>query len=150
MSKHNKSVAEKISIAIPPADGVAGTTDINGATLDMLGWDSVMMVVTFGAITSTAVTVIKAQGGAESDLSDAADLIGTGQTIADDDDEKTFYIDLNPLDRYNRLVVDRGTANAVVASAYYIQYNGDKSKLPVTHGTGVAGELHHEPIAGTA
>ena len=46
------------------------------------------------------------------------------------------------------MVVLRGTANAVVASAFSIQY-GLREKLP-THGTGVAGELHMSEIAGTA
>ncbi len=84
----------KITQAIAPAAGVAGTTDINGATLDMSGFEGVLMKVTFGAITASAVTSIKAQQGAASDLSDTADLLGTGQTIADTDDEKVFYIDL--------------------------------------------------------
>jgi len=140
----------KISIAITSAAGVAATTDINGATLDMLGFERVLMIVSFGVITGSAVTSIKVQQGAASDLSDAADLVGTGQTIADSDDEKTFYIDLiKPRERYVRLVVDRGTQNAVVASATYIQYAATR-KAPTTHGTGVAGETHVSPAEGTA
>lgn len=139
----------KVSIAVAPASGVAGTSDINGATLDMSGFEGVLMVVTFGAITGSAVTSIKAQQGADSGLSDAADLAGTAQTIADTDDEKTFYIDLHkPQERYVRLVVDRGTQNAVVASAHYIQYGAHT--MPTTHGTNVSGETHISPAEGTA
>lgn len=139
----------RLSIAITPTDGAAGTSDINGATLDMAGWDGVLMLVTFGAITTGAVTSIKAQQGNAANLSDAADLAGTGQVIADTDDDKTFYIDLyKPTKRYVRLVVDRGTQNAVVASALYIQYRG--AKAPAVHGTGVAGETHVSPAEGTA
>ena len=47
-----------------------------------------------------------------------------------------------------RLVVDRGTQNAVVASANYIQYNARKQ--PTSHGTGVTGETHVSPGEGTA
>ena len=139
----------KITQAIAPAAGVAGTTDINGATLDMSGFEGVLMKVTFGAITASAVTSIKAQQGAASDLSDTADLLGTGQTIADTDDEKVFYIDLyKPRERYVRLVVDRGTQNAVVASAEYEQYGARNE--PVTHGSNVSGETHISPAEGTA
>lgn len=145
----NPSKNMKISTAITPTAGAAGTTDINGTTLDMSGYEGVLMIVRFGAITGSAVTSIKAQQGAESDLSDAADLAGTGQTVADDDDDQTFYIDLyRPTDQYVRVVVDRGTQNAVVASANYIQYGARKA--PVSHGTGVSGETHVSPAEGTA
>lgn len=145
----NLSKNVKITQAITPTAGGAGTTDINGATLDMAGFEGVLMVVTFGAITAGAVTSIKAQQGNQSDLSDAADLAGTAQAIADTDDDKVFYIDLyRPEKRYVRLVVDRGTQNAVVASAEYIQYGAHKK--PPTHGTGVSGETHVSPAEGTA
>jgi len=139
----------KISQAIAPAAGVAATTDINGATLDMQGFEGALIIVTFGAITATAVTSIKAQQGQQSDLSDAADLLGSAQAIADRDDEKVFYIDVHkPRERYVRVVVDRGTANAVVASAEYIQYGPHKA--PTIHGANVAGETHISPAEGTA
>lgn len=140
----------KITQAITPTAGAAGTTDINGATLDMAGFEGVLMVVTMGAITGSAVTSIKAQQGAASNLSDAADLLGSSQTIADTDDDKVFYINLHrPAERYVRLVVDRGTQNAVVASAEYFQY-GAKTLPVASHGTGVAGEQHVSPAEGTA
>jgi hypothetical protein len=107
------------------------------------------MVVTMGAITAGAVTSIKAQQGAAPAMGDAADLAGTGQAIADSDDEKVFYIDVyQPAERYVRLVVDRGTQNAVVASAEYLQY--EPRKAPVAHAAGVLGELHVSPAEGTA
>lgn len=145
----NLTKNNKISQAITPTAGAAGTSDINGATLDHQGFEGVTVIVTFGAITAGAVTSIKYQTGDQSDLSDAADLLGTGQAVADDDDEKVFYIDIyKPLERYGRVVVDRATQNAVVASAEYVQYGA--RKVPVTHGTGVSGERHVSPAEGTA
>jgi hypothetical protein len=139
----------KLTQAVTVTAGAAAFTDINGTTLDMAGWDGVIMVVQMGAITASAVTSIKAQQGAASNLSDAADLLGTSQTIADTDDEKTFYIALHkPQERYVRLVVDRGTANAV-CSAVYIQYSG-RTPYNSTHGTAVSGEAHVAPAEGTA
>lgn len=145
----NLSKNNKITIATTPTEGAAGTADVNGATLDMQGFDGVLILVTMGAITSGAVTSIKAQQGAASNMSDAADLLGSAQTIADTDDDKTYYIDIyRPQERYVRLVVDRATQNAVVASATYIQYKARVA--PVTHGSNVAGELHISPAEGTA
>jgi hypothetical protein len=145
----NLSKYAKISSAITPTVGVAGTLDITGSILDMQGYEGVLMVVRFGTITAGAVTSIKAQQGNLSNLGDAADLEGTGQDIADSDDDETFYIDLvKPTKRYVRLYVDRGTQNAVVAGANYIQYGSRKK--PPTHGTGCAGETHVSPEEGTA
>lgn len=145
----NLSKNGKISQVITPTAGAAGTSDINSSILDMAGFESVLFLITLGAITSTAVTSIKAQQGAASNMSDAADLEGTAQTIADTDDEKVFYLEIvKPRERYVRLVVDRGTANAVVASAVAIQTR--PTAAPVSHGTNVAGELHNSPAEGTA
>ena len=139
----------KITIAVTPTEGAAGTDDINGAILDMQGFENVMAIVTFGAITSGAATAIKMQQDTAAGMGTAADLAGSKQTIADTDGDKTFYIDLiKPQERYIRLVVDRGAQNAVVASAIYIQYNG--VKCPVTHGTNVSGETHLSNAEGTA
>jgi hypothetical protein len=144
----NFTERNRIEIAIAPAAGVAGTSDINGASCDLQGClGGVTAIVQFGAITSTAVTSIKGQESA--DNSTWADLEGTAQTVADDDDELAFVIEVTrPLKRYFRVVVDRGTANAVVASAVYI-VSGLRESSP-THGTGVAVEMHHSPAAGTA
>jgi len=145
----NLSKQVKISSAVTPTEGAAAATDLLGTTLDMAGYDGVLMIVRMGAITTGAVTGLRAQQGADSGLSDAADLLGTAQVVADGDDEKTFYIDLfRPEERYVRLVVDRATQNAVVSSAHYIQYKG--SKAPSTHGSNVSGETHVSPIEGTA
>ena len=146
---HDIAKAVKATIAITSANGVAGTADIEGVTLDMQGFEGVLMLIAFGVITGSAVTSIKAQQGDESDLSDATDLLGTAQTVADDDDEKTFYIDLyKPTKRYVRILVDRATQNAVVGGATYLQYGAKKQ--PVAHGTNVAGETHISPAEGTA
>lgn len=145
----NLSKNVKISSAVTPTAGAAGTDDINGSTLDMAGYEGVLVVVRMGAITTNAVTSIKMQQDSDSAMGSAADLAGTSQTIADSDDGEIFYIDLyRPEERYVRLVVDRGTQNAVVASAEYIQY-GPKA-APVTQPTGTNGETHVSPAEGTA
>jgi len=138
---------ERVEQAVTVTAGAAGTTTINGATCDMDGYNKLLVLVTMGAILATAVTSIKMQES--SDGSAWADLAGTAQTIADTDDEKTSYVEVDkPIKRYLRLVVVRGTANATVADALYIKSGA--RKRPVTQGTNVAGELHISPVAGTA
>lgn len=145
----NLSKQIKITQAITPTDGAAGTADINGTILDMQGFEGVLVEVVFGTITSGAVTSIKMQQDTASGMGTAADLTGTAQTVADDDDEQIFYIDLyKPVERYVRVVVDRGTQNAVVASATYFQYGAHDQ--PVSHGATVSGETHVSPAEGTA
>lgn len=136
----------KITVGLAYA---SGTADRNGATLDMKGWDGVLMIATFATIAVGAVTSIKAQQGAASNLSDAADLAGSSQTVAADDDDEIKYIDLyQPRERYVRLVVDKDAANACAESVMYVQYKG--KLLPSTHATGVEGEAHLSPAEGTA
>lgn len=139
----------KFSQAITVTAGAAGTTDINGTVLDTANFDGVAVEVTMGAIVSGAVTSIKWQQGDESNMSDAADLEGTAITVADDDDNQTFVLDLyKPRKRYVRVVVDRGTQNATVAAATYVQY-GPRT-MPTTQGSAVTLETHVSPAEGTA
>jgi len=135
--------------AVTPTAGVAGTSDINGSTLDMQNHEAVLMLVRMGAITGSAVTSIKAQQGDQSDASDMSDLLGTDVTIADSDDDEVFGIDLiKPEKRYVRLVVNRATQNAVVAGAEYIQTGARKQ--PIAQAAGITVETHVSPIEGTA
>ena len=135
----------KLSLAAAYA---AGTADVNGATLDMKGYDGVLVICTLAAIAAGATTDIHMEGGDESDASDMADLTGTAGTIADDDDDSIVYIDLyQPVSRYVRCVLDKDASNSVAASIVYLQYKS--SSGPITQPSGVAGELHQSPVAGT-
>lgn len=113
----------KITIAVTTTLGASAATVINGAIIDMQGWDGVLFVVPFGPITAGAVTSIKAQQDTDPAMGAAADLLGSGQTVADSDDDKCFVIDLKrPLERYVRCVVSRATQVATVGSVLAIQY----------------------------
>lgn len=139
----------KITQAITPAAGAAGSDEVLGATLDMQGFDGVMMVVVFGAIVTNAVTTIKAQQDSDPAMGTVADLEGSEQTVADSDDNKTFVIDLvRPQERYVRLAVERATQNATIGAATYYQYRG--RMRPPAHGAGVSVERWIAPDEGTA
>jgi hypothetical protein len=129
----------------------AGTTDQNSSAIDMQGWDGVVFLAAFGALTATQVTQIKVQQGQQSNLSDAADLAGTNVgPLADTDGNKLLAVDVyRPQERYVRCVVDRGTANAVIDGVLALQYKGRVK--PVTQDSSVAFvEKHASPAEGTA
>lgn len=129
----------------------AAAADRNGAALDMMNFRGVLMVVTFGAVAAGATTSIKAQQGAASNLSDAADLEGTGITVAADDDEQIFIIDLyEPAERYVRVVVDKDTSNNTQEIANYIQYGARVRPTTPAVTDAVTYERHMTPAEGTA
>lgn len=127
----------------------AATTDINTSSVDMAGYEGVRFTVLFGAIVAGAVTSIKAQQSA--DDSTFNDLAGSAITVADDDDNQAFVIDVwRPVDRYVRVVVDRGTQNATVDGVIAEQY-GPRVLAPTNDATTVGGqEVHASPAEGTA
>lgn len=141
----------KVTTAVTVTNGAAGTSDINGVGLDMSGFEGVLVAVRMGAITSGAVTSVKLQESSDDGSTDTySDMEGTAQTVADTDDEDLFVIGYHkPRKRYLRLVVDRGTQNAVVSDATYYQYGA--RTLPVaSHGSDVHAESHVSPAEGTA
>lgn len=138
----------KVSSAL---DYASGSADRNGTTLDMQGFTGVLMIVKFATIAADAVTTIKAQQGAASNLSDAADLADTGISVAADDDNQIFVLDIKrPAERYVRLVVDKDATNATAESAVYVQYGPDFKPTTANATDAVTAQMHDLPIEGTA
>jgi hypothetical protein len=142
----------KITQVVDQSEGAAGATDINGDGVDMNGFEGVMFVAIMGPITSGAVTSLKAQQDTASDFSDdAQDLAGTGITIADDDDEQVFVLDIwRPLDRYVRPVIERATQNATVQSVLAVQYGPRELPTEFAVADLINYEAHVSPAEGTA
>lgn len=129
----------------------AGTTDQNSDEIDMQGYDGVVFIAAFGALTATQVTSIKAQQDTVTGMAGAQDLKDTKVgPLADGDGNKCLVLDVyRPQERFVRCVVDRGTANAVIDGVIAIQYKG--KKLPITQPSSVAfNEAHVSPAEGTA
>jgi hypothetical protein len=144
----NLSAEAKISKALAYASANADRT---GAILDMKGFEGVLMVVQFAVIAAGAATTIKAQQDDAVGGGTMADLLGTGQTVADDDDDQIFIIDLvKPLKRYVRLYIDKDAANATAESAIYIQYGARTEPVVQTVANLVTYERHVSPAEGTA
>jgi hypothetical protein len=131
---------------------VSGTADRTGAVLDMKGFRGVFAVVHFLAIAGSAVTTLKWQQDTASAFNvDPQDLLGTGISVADDDDGQIFILDLyEPVERYVRLYVDKNAAQASAESAIYYQYGARIRPTTVTVADLVTYERHVSPAEGTA
>lgn len=108
----------------------AGTSNVNGAVVDMVGFEGVVFTGAFGTLTSTQVTGMKVQVGNAANLSDAVDLVGASVgPLADADGNKLLVLEVHKFPvgyRYCRVVVTRGTANAVIDSVTAEQYGAHK------------------------
>ena len=71
------NLIKNVKVTRALASVAAGTSDKNSSIIDMQNYEGVIFIAAFGAITSGAVTSIKAQQGAASNMSDTADLAGT-------------------------------------------------------------------------
>jgi hypothetical protein len=131
---HNLSRLVDIRRAINAV--AAGTSSQNGNTIDTLGYDSVCFIVAFGALTATQVTSIKVQQGDQSDASDMADISGAATgNMADADGNKLLCVEVyRPSKRYVRVVVVRGTANAVIDGGIALLYRAAQLP-PALHST---------------
>lgn len=144
----NLSTSTLVRTALDHAEGSA---DRNGEVFDTKGFEGVMTVVKFGDIAAGAVTSIKVQQGAASDLSDAADLEGTSISVAADDDNQIFIIDIyRPRERYVRVVVDKDASNNTEEMAWYQGYGSRKEPTEMALADEVTYELHVSPAEGTA
>jgi hypothetical protein len=116
---------------------VAGTSLQTSNTIDMQGYDSVLLIADLGAVTDNCVLQLTAQDGAASNGSDAANITattgpfaaagGTVQTAAFTaltSSNKAILLDVQkPQKRYITATLSRTTQNAVVNSIWAILYN---------------------------
>jgi hypothetical protein len=110
---------EENSLTLQAAGAGSAGTAVNGATLDMAGFDGVIL---FGTIaTANAGNYLKAQQGEVSDGSDMADLAGT--KVVADANGSIVAIDINrPKERYVRGVFIRAGANTATGDMYALRY----------------------------
>ena len=106
-----------------------GTTDVNGASVDMGqdgGFDSISFGVRVGTIANNAVTSVKLQES--SDNSTWTDIDDAEQSVAATDDDEWFWVEKAKVnERYARGVVERGTANAAITIALYVLSRAHKA-----------------------
>jgi len=96
----------------------AGTSTINGGIVDMAGYEGVIFFTNLA--TANSGNLIKVQQGQASNLSDAADLAGSGQTSGASDEVVAVDV-FKPLERYLRPVIVRG-ASTTIGEIWAMQY----------------------------
>ncbi len=126
------------------AGAADGTSAVVATAVDMANFEGVMF---FGNVaTGAANNIVKAQQGALSDGSDAADLAGTANAITSNNNQ--FLVDIyRPKDRYVRVSLARGTST-VTGDIYALQY-GPRVQ-PTSHPAAVDIETFVSPAEGTA
>ena len=114
----------------------AGTTEQNGTAVDLSGYEGVMFVAHFGAITAAGVQSLSADQGATSGTATDA-IAGSKVVVADDDDDRVAVLDIyRPRDRWVRPVIARATQNAVINGVVAYLYGG-KLESPARDATEV-------------
>lgn len=147
MSNINASQGEKVTRINNAA--AAATSDLNTSSVDMANFEGVKFYVVMGTVVSGAATSAKV--GTSSDDSTFNDLLGSSQTIADDDDNQVVVIDIyRPLERYLRVTVLRATQNSTVDGVIAVQYGPRVLPTSDDSTTVVGREVHVSPIEGTA
>jgi hypothetical protein len=148
MSLSNKVKITRHSNAV--AAGAAVITPSSG--IDMQNYEGCLFMVEFGAIVAGAATSIEVHTSSDDGVADSyTALIGTGVTVADDDDNQIFWVDVyKPRERYLKLIVNRATQNSTVDGITAIQY--EPRAMSTTHDatTVGGGEIHTSPAEGTA
>jgi hypothetical protein len=129
-----------------------GTTSVNTSEINMADYEGVVFVALFGAVTDGSPG-IKAQGGAQSNGSDAADFAAsdTADTAAAASGQAVVLDVYRPLQQYVRGVITRGgSTGAVIQGVIAIQY-GSKARPVVNDATSIASTvLSVSPNFGTA
>lgn len=114
--------SEETQLTMVAAGATTATTAVNGATVDMAGYEGVLLFARI--VTANAGNFLKAQQGDASDGSDAQDLAGS-KCLTDDTDDIAI-IDVNrPKDRYVRGVIVRAGATTVTGDMYALRYNAN-------------------------
>lgn len=147
---HNLSKSLK-PIVVSPAVA-AGVTTINTTAVDTQGFGGIAFIANFGTLTATQVTSVKAQQSDDDGATDAySDIAGSSTgPLADGDSGKSLIIDIHkPRKRYVRLVVVRGTANAVINNVTALLFNPSHTP-PAADASIVETTVLSEPAEGTA
>ena len=135
--EHQRLYSTKKDVAVTPAQGVAGTSDLFGGAVDMQGYSAVDCEIRFGDITSGAALSVGWQysdtGGTNSNEWTAVPTPDGGTalvTIPDSFDHGYCTIELTrPVHRYYRVHVDRGAQDAVIALATYHRWKPFRSPV---------------------
>jgi len=140
----NKVKTIRVSNAV-----AVGTTTITVTTVDMANYDGVRFLVLFGAITDGTPN-LQGRQGQQSNMSDAATLLGTDVAMADTDDNKIGILEVvRPQERYVDCQIVRGGATGCVIDGVIAELFNPRVQ-PITQDATVGQiEKHASPAEGT-
>ncbi len=128
----------------------AGATAVNSDRVDTAGYEGVRFIIGFGAIVSGAVTSVKARQNTVDSDTGMADLEGSGQAVADTDDNKIVIVEIHrPRERYVQLSTSRATQNATI-DFLLVELIGPRVQPVTQDATVVGAEVFNSPQEGTA
>jgi len=107
-----KDLKNNVKVSPCAQQALSGTTNVDGAEVDMKGFQSCMFSLCLKTVAATGLTAeFKLQesdvsGSGFVDVADANDLIGEAVAIDQDDDDKCFSLGYVGYKRYVRAVLD--------------------------------------------
>ena len=141
----DKLLSNGAAILQAAATTAAGTTEVDGAEIDMSAYEGVLFVVKFG--TAAADNTISLQQ-TDTTTSYSADIAGS--LITPGASDEIVWVDLyRPTSRYVRVQVQRGTSSTL-DWAVAIRYGSHKGPVDNTTSGTIYGETLVSPADGTA
>lgn len=126
----------------------AAQTAVNSAGVDMLGYEGVLFLTSFG--TPAADNLVNVAVSSDDDVADSyADVLGSAVAQGGASDEDAWIDVYRPVERYVRLEAARGTSSTL-ESIWAIQYGARKGPIDNTTTGTIAGELSVSKAEGTA
>ena len=125
---------------------VAAGTDVSVVTdpaeIDMLGYDSVAIIASLGAIATGGTFTMNVKNSATSGSygSGSIDNIGSAQVNSADTDDNKFIIKevFKPQRRYLRVQYQRETGNVTINNIVAILFNAKDTQTPLTEVEAIA------------
>lgn len=138
-------LSKAVAILQGAATTAAGTTEVDGSGIDMLGYEGCLFVCKFG----TAADGNTLQAQQSTDNSTFADLADTKVDVGTSASNEIVYLDLvNPAERYVRIQAQRGTSTTL-DWCVAIRYGAHKQPVDNDTAGTIAGEVHIAPAEGT-
>ena len=105
----------------------SGTGSINGATVDMLNYEGITLIVDVDSVGASASgCTVKLECSDAANMASAKAITGATKSIDDYGDDSICIIDVKQVPkRYVRVVLTKDNVRTIAASAVYLLYNPD-------------------------
>lgn len=124
----------------------ANTTDVTGTSVDLQNYTGVVFLTSYG--TAASNNTCHAETSSDDGSADAyTDLTGTEVGVSTSDEDVWLEI-ARPVERYMRVVCQRGTSSTL-ESVWAIRYGNRTLPADNTTAGTIHGETHNAPAAGT-